>query len=605
MGSMRNSMAGNRDPNELSCKRSEDKMQTTAPGQAQAFPILPKKERIDRWRGTLTLHRALTSQPTPRAASQVRHRHQPSTMTFWPFRRRDAPDASTSETTGKMISFWPSRVRKQETARAHELRIATSGSSSINALVELVGGGVASQPAHRVVRAAIFAPGAATTLEFDAPGPAEPSRKLGTCARGERGASCVHALRLLTPEQTTAVLDDVKRIGESIGWSDRGVSLPTQDVLVSKLSKESQNLVFCAIRETILPFARQHYPHLNASFDKQPYPRPGNLFIVRYCASSKRPGGRGLKLHKDETKLTFNLCLSPEEGFTGGGTYFPANSADVDGLLVRPKPGCCLVHDGNLKHAGMEVVSGQRFILVGFYNADGCDRVGEEEHFTKAALEEQRTHSPPQEVQTIYFNTAVASARDSSPAAAQGRPRPAAASQLSPPLVPPPAAEGATCSADPGPVGGNTSSADPLGPTGAGASPAASTPITEDNEITTAGGLSGASSARGDAATPALERPLLFAGGGCAADANTIDADAANAINNDADNADAAAGTVLYKPFESACSDPSTSTVTGRPAQEAAPTAGQAEREGSLGGCRVGGLCLAKQAEGVTALPLA
>ena len=225
---------------------------------------------------------------------------------------------------GKVISFWPGRVRKQEASRAHELRIATSGSSSINALVELVSGSVASQPARRV-RAAIFAPGAATTLEFDAPDPAKPSQKLGTCARG---ASCVHALRLLTPEQTTVILDDVKRIGESIGWSDRGVSLPTQDVLVSKLSKESQDLVHRAIRETILPFARQHYPHLNASFDKQPYPRPGNLFIVRYCASSKRPGGRGLKLHKDETKLTFNLCLSPEEGFTGGGTYFPANSAD-------------------------------------------------------------------------------------------------------------------------------------------------------------------------------------------------------------------------------------------------------------------------------------
>ena len=516
-------------------------------------------------------------------------------MTFWPFRCRDAPDASTSETTGKVISFWPGRVRKQEASRAHELRIATSGSSSINALVELVSGSVASQPARRV-RAAIFAPGAATTLEFDAPDPAKPSQKLGTCARG---ASCVHALRLLTPEQTTVVLDDVKRIGESIGWSDRGVSLPTQDVLVSKLSKESQDLVHRAIRETILPFARQHYPHLNASFDKQPYPRPGNLFIVRYCASSKRPGGRGLKLHKDETKLTFNLCLSPEEGFTGGGTYFPANSADVDGLLVRPKPGCCLVHDGNLKHAGMEVVSGQRFILVGFYNADGRDRVGEEAHFTKAALEEQRARSPPQEVLTIYFNTAVATARDSSPAAAaQGRPPPAAASQLPPPLLAHKAAEGATCSADPGPVGGNTSSTDPLGPTGAGASSATSTPITEDNEITAAGGISGASSARGDAAVPALERPLPFAGGGCAADADAADA-AADAA--DAAATDAAAGTVLYKPFEST-SDPSTSTQGDRPKERPLP---QRQSKQNARARWVGGWCLAKHAEGVTALPSA
>ena len=89
--------------------------------------------------------------------------------------------------------------------------------------------------------------------------------------------------------------------------SDRGVSLPTQDVLVQNLSKESQELVHRAIREQLLPFARRHYPHLNAAFDKQPYPRPGNLFIVRYMASSQRPGGRGLKMHKDETALTFNM----------------------------------------------------------------------------------------------------------------------------------------------------------------------------------------------------------------------------------------------------------------------------------------------------------
>ena len=76
---------------------------------------------------------------------------------------------------------------------------------------------------------------------------------------------------------------------------------------VQNLTKESQDLVHKAIREQLLPFARRAYPHLNAAFDKQPYPRPGNLFIVRYSAASSRPGGRGLKMHKDETALTFNM----------------------------------------------------------------------------------------------------------------------------------------------------------------------------------------------------------------------------------------------------------------------------------------------------------
>uniref|UniRef100_A0A6T9KPL1 Fe2OG dioxygenase domain-containing protein n=1 Tax=Haptolina ericina TaxID=156174 RepID=A0A6T9KPL1_9EUKA len=130
-------------------------------------------------------------------------------------------------------------------------------------------------------------------------------------------------------------------------------------------------------------------------------------------------------MHKDETALTFNLCLSPNDGFSGGGTYFPASANDVDGILLRPNPGHCLVHDGNIKHAGNEVLSGERFILVGFYNADGRDRAGEEQFFNKRALEEARAEAKqtPPFCQTIYFTTAVATSRGvsngSAPAAAE------------------------------------------------------------------------------------------------------------------------------------------------------------------------------------------
>lgn len=176
----------------------------------------------------------------------------------------------------------------------------------------------------------------------------------------------------------------------------------------------SQELVHKAIREQLLPFARRNYSHLNAAFDKQPYPRPGNLFIVRYSAASGRPGGRGLKLHKDETALTFNMCLSPQDGFEGGGTYFPASSSDVDGILIRPCPGHCLVHDGNIKHAGNDVITGDRYILVGFYNADGRDRAGEDAFFNKKALEETKQRllrTVPPVVQTVFFTSAVAANR--------------------------------------------------------------------------------------------------------------------------------------------------------------------------------------------------
>jgi len=309
-------------------------------------------------------------------------------MNIWPFRRHDGRKNSN-----------PPLVK--------ELRVATSGSYSIKASIETLrvdGAGSYSQGGR--VRAALFSPVGLTTVQFHADG----HKKPGMSAR----ASCVHVVQMFTPSEAGAILDDAKRIGAAIGWSDRGVSLPTQDVLVQNLSKESQDAVHRAIREQLLPFARRQYPELNAAFDKQPYPRPGNLFIVRYSAASQRPGGRGLKMHKDETALTFNLCLSPTDGFAGGGTYFPAAASDVDGILLRPTPGQCLVHDGNIKHAGNEVLSGERFILVGFYNADGRDRAGEEQYFGKRALEEarnrERKNAPPP-AQTIYFTTAVATSR--------------------------------------------------------------------------------------------------------------------------------------------------------------------------------------------------
>jgi len=86
---------------------------------------------------------------------------------------------------------------------------------------------------------------------------------------------------------------------------------------------------------------------------------------------------------------------------------------------MRPLPGYCLVHDGNIKHAGNEVLSGERFILVGFYNADGRDRAGEEQYFGRKAREEARLRAqpPPPLVQTIYFTTAVASLRGSAESA--------------------------------------------------------------------------------------------------------------------------------------------------------------------------------------------
>ena len=175
-----------------------------------------------------------------------------------------------------MSWFFKSWRPAEKKDQARELRIATSESYSIRTSVEpLSVDGAGSYTSASKLRAALFVPEQSMTIKF------HPESTKKSAARGQ----CVHSIEMFTRSETAAILEDARRVGASIGWSDRGVSLPTQDVLVQHLSKESQDAVHRAIREKLLPFARRHYPHLNGALDKQPYPRPGNLFIVRYSAA--------------------------------------------------------------------------------------------------------------------------------------------------------------------------------------------------------------------------------------------------------------------------------------------------------------------------------
>ena len=130
-----------------------------------------------------------------------------------------------------MASMWPFRRstdgKKAQSGQPSELRIATSGSFSIRATIESLrvdGAGSYAQPGR--ARAALFVPTTVTTVQFHGDG----TKKPGANSR----SSCVHVLQMFTAAETASILADAMRIGTTIGWSDRGVSLPTQDVLVSQ-----------------------------------------------------------------------------------------------------------------------------------------------------------------------------------------------------------------------------------------------------------------------------------------------------------------------------------------------------------------------------------
>ena len=58
--------------------------------------------------------------------------------------------------------------------------------------------------------------------------------------------------------------------------------------------------------------------------------------------------------------LSINILLSDTKDFEGGGTYFN------DGLTVFLEQGDVLVHSGKVKHSGLPITKGTRYIMVAF-----------------------------------------------------------------------------------------------------------------------------------------------------------------------------------------------------------------------------------------------
>ena len=99
--------------------------------------------------------------------------------------------------------------------------------------------------------------------------------------------------------------------------------------------------------------------------------------VIRYEAASER-GGKGggeggnaktpwrdeLGWHRDNALLSFNVLLNPPAGFEGGGTAFEGVSHPT--LVAQ---GDLLMHPGKVRHAGLRITSGRRYVLAGFLQA--------------------------------------------------------------------------------------------------------------------------------------------------------------------------------------------------------------------------------------------
>lgn len=162
-----------------------------------------------------------------------------------------------------------------------------------------------------------------------------------------------------------AIIEDANKVANKKNWTDRGAKLPTDDVLVKDLTPANRRAIKNAFRQRLMPYVKAQFPQLNVGSESI-LPTDNNLFVIRYDASM--PRRHGLALHQDSTALTVNVSLSNPADYKGGGTFFPAAelAQQGEGLVVRNSSGGCLVHDGDIPHAGSDVTSGKRFILVGF-----------------------------------------------------------------------------------------------------------------------------------------------------------------------------------------------------------------------------------------------
>jgi hypothetical protein len=138
------------------------------------------------------------------------------------------------------------------------------------------------------------------------------------------------------------------------GWTTkRHEKYPTMDLPLEKI-KNIFNFVLFSFSDIFNKIKKSYYLPDDVSFNIK------DLFVVKYDEQMQN----SLELHNDGSFLSINILLSDPKDFEGGGTYFN------DGLTVFLEQGDLLVHSGKVKHAGLPVTKGTRYIMVAFVIID-------------------------------------------------------------------------------------------------------------------------------------------------------------------------------------------------------------------------------------------
>ena len=148
------------------------------------------------------------------------------------------------------------------------------------------------------------------------------------------------------------IIESEKYAQQNGGWTTkRHNDYPTTDLPAEKI-------------QSIFGFILNSFGTIN-TLVKKSYNLPddielniNDLFIVKYECDQQNY----LELHQDGSFMSFNILLSNNSDFEGGGTYFD------DGLTSKTEQGDLLIHSSKIKHGGNPITKGKRYLLVGFVN---------------------------------------------------------------------------------------------------------------------------------------------------------------------------------------------------------------------------------------------
>ena len=134
------------------------------------------------------------------------------------------------------------------------------------------------------------------------------------------------------------------------GWTTkRHIKYPTTDLPVINI-KNIQNFILFSVNDIFLKIKTAYNLNDTINFNIN------DLFIVKYEEGIQNE----LEIHTDGSFITINILLSDKNDFEGGGTYF------ADGTSCFLNQGDMIFHSGLIKHAGLPITKGKRYLLVVF-----------------------------------------------------------------------------------------------------------------------------------------------------------------------------------------------------------------------------------------------